>query len=457
MTKIPVFQMSHHLRLSAKICVPLFPINKMKTKIFSLIAACTILLSASPSFGLQATFTPGISISEEYTDNYHRTDKDKEYEYTTIISPSFTAQIPGKTRGVKISYKPSYVIYDKFDENNTWRHSASFSGWAEIAKNFRLNAGNSYVYTEEPDVEIEEIIIKDTTIRKGRNPYHTNSAGLNLIGQFGESDSFNLGYLHSILENKDPDIEDNERHNPSIAITYWFIPRQLGLETNISYTKGELEISDDFDNWKGSARLIKSFTRHFKGFVQYTHAYMDYQGDSENYQIYDPSIGIDYKINQNTHLSFSVGYFYQDREESENESGISINGDLGKSWTFKRGSINLTGSSGYNEAYFGAENLGFDIFYQAQCNASYGFTKHISGDISGSYRNDKYVNLDTERKDNTAEAGMGLTFQPLPWMTIGLNYTYRSVDSTLNENNYVENRGLISITLFPSRPFRKTF
>ena len=421
----------------------------LKTIIFSFIATYAILFFTSPSFGFQATFTPGISFSEEHTDNHYRTNNNKEHEYITTISPSFKTQILEKTSGAEIFYKPSYVAYDKFDENNILRHSANFSGWAEIVKNFRLNVSDSFVYTEEPDTE------EDATIRRRREPYYTNSAGLNLICQFGASDSFKLGYLHSILENEDPGIEDNERHNPSIAITYWFIPRQLGLETNVSYTRGELEISDDFDNWTGNVRLIKSFAKYFRGFIQYTHTYMDYQGDSENYQIYDPSIGIDYTIDQDTHLSFSVGYFYQNREKSENESGLSINGNLGKSWTFKRGFIKVTGSSGYDETYFGAENLGFDIFYQAQYNASYSFTKYISGNISTSYRRDKYVNLATERKDNTSKAVIGLTCQPLQWMFIRLNYIYQSVDSTLDENDYVENKGLISITLSPSRPFRK--
>jgi len=458
----------------------------MKPTIFSLIAICAILFFVSPSFGFQATFTPCISFSEEYTDNHYRTNNDKEHEYITTISPSFKAQILEKTSGVEIFYKPSCVAYDKFDEDNILRHSANFSGWAEIVKNFRLDVSDSFLHTEERDAE------ENITIRRSREPYYTNSASLNLTCQFGESDSFKLGYLHTILENEDPDIEDNERHNPSIAITYWFIPRQLGFETNISYTRGELEILDDFNNWTGNVKLIKCFTRHFEGFIQYTHTYMDYQGDSENYQIYDPAIGIDYAIDQDTHLSFSVGYFYQDREKSEDESGLSINGNLGKSWTFKRGSINFTGSSGYDETYFGAENLGFDIFYQAQYNASYSFTKHISGNITSSYRRDNYVNLASERKDNTAKVAIGLTFQPLQWVFIrlnytyqlvnstldendyvenkgligitfqplqwvfiGLNYTYQSVDSTLDEDDYVENKGLISITLSPSRPFRK--
>ena len=443
MTQIPVFQKSYYLRLSAKICV-------------------LFLLFTSPSFGFQATFTPRISVNEEYTDNLFLSDKNTEHDYITTVSPGFTAEILGKNNGASISYSPSHSFYDRYSEKDSWRHNARFSGWAELSKNTRLDISNSFLRTEDPltdadivDSQVEDETVQiDNTIRKSRNTYYTNSAAVNLTHKFGETDSFKLGYVHSILENDDETIEDNVMHNPSMGLTYWFIPGQLGLETNASYRSGELEISDDFDNWKGSAKLIKSFTRHFKGFVQYAHVYMDYQGDGENYQIYDPSIGIDYTIDKDTHLSFSVGYFYQDRVKSKDESGTSINGELGKSWIFKRGSINLTGSSGYDETYFGAENLGFDIFYQAQCNASYGLTKHISSNISGSYRRDKYVNLATERKDNTSIAGMGLTFQPLPWMSVGLNYTYRSVDSTLDENDYVENKGLISITLSPSIPFR---
>jgi hypothetical protein len=437
---------------------------KVKSKTYYITLICILLIPFSSAFGFQATFAPRLSITGVYTDNLYLAPEDHpdadvdptrrvEDDFITILGAGLTVQLLGKFSGAEISYDPSYATYDEFDLSNGWRHSAAFSGWIELSKNTRLDARDLFYYTDDP-----LNAGGDSTTRRGREPYLENTAGLGLTHQFGEADSINLDYEYSILENEDEDIEDNARSRPSIGLTYWFIPRQLGFETNVFYRRAEFEVSDGFDEWYGSARLIKRFTRHFEGFVQYEHTVMDFDGETENYQIYNPSIGINYSTDETSNLSLRVGYFLQDwevNEEDEDRSGITVSGILDKSWTFSRGSIYLTGSSGYdNEAYFGAENVGFDVYYQAGCIASYGFTRHITGDIFGSYRIDNYVNIDPERDDKTARAGLGLTIQPLTWMSIELNYTYRSVDSTLDIDDYEENRGLIRIALYSSQPFR---
>ena len=42
--------------------------------------------------------------------------------------------------------------------------------------------------------------------------------------------------------------------------------------------------------------------------------------------------------------------------------------------------------------------------------------------------------------------------QALEWMSLSLNYTYRKVDSTLDQDDYDENRVIFRITLFPPPP-----
>jgi len=429
------------------------------TKIFSLIAACTILLSASFAFGFQTNFTPRISVNEEYTDNLFLTDKNKEHDYITIISPGFTIEALGKNSGATVSYDPSYSFYDRYSENDTWRHNARFSGWAELRKNIRLDVSDSFLRTEDPlaDADIvalqaeDETVQIDNTIRRSRNTYYTNSADVQITHKFGEADYFELRYIHSILKNEAPGIEDNTRHNPSISMIYWFIP-QWGFDANVSYEKGEYDISDDSNIWSGRLNLVHKFTRQFKGFVGYGHELINYQGATEDYRTYNPFMGFNYAISEDTSISADAGYFIHDNKFSDDGSGLTANMSLGK--TFKRGSLNLQGSSGYDEANFGAENLGYSKFHEAGVSASYELTRHVSGNIFGSFRESKYEALASDRKDQNTRCGLGLTIKPLIWMTIGLNYTYRSVNSTLAVNEYVENRGLISITLSPSRPFR---
>lgn len=431
----------------------------MKYRIVIILAACTFLLSISSAYGFQATFTPRIAVGEEYTDNYFLTKGNKTDEFITTISPGFTAQLLGKTSGAEISYDPEYAVYDKYTENNTWRHNAQFSGWAELTKNTRLDIRDSFLLTEDPISKDDIAIIRtedpafqiDSTIRKSRQTYYTNNVRANLTYQFGKSDSINLGYAHYLLENDAPDIEDKQRHNPFIGLTYWFAP-QWGFKADGAYTKGEFDTSDDLDEWQGSTRLTRKFTRHFDGYVRYAHTARNYEGETEDDKTYNPSVGISYAIEEDISLAFDVGYFVNDYEQREDKSGLTGNASLTKQ--FRRGSINLSGLGGYDYSNFGAENLGFSEFYEAAGSATYQITKRISGNVFGSYRNNEYKDITPEREDRTARAGLGLTIQPLEWMSIGLNYTFRSLDSTIDTNEYEENRGLIRITLSPSTPFR---
>jgi hypothetical protein len=439
----------------------------MKSGIF-FVVACMLILTASITSGYEATFEPSISVGEEYTDNYFLTENNKKHEYTTILSPAFTATIRAKTSGADISYTPSYAAHDNYDEDDTWRHSAYFKGWVDIAKNTRLDLTDSFLYTEDPTTEEEytaegEPITKgDTTIRKGRQTYYRNDSRLQFTQKIGTDDFINFGYSHYFLENDDPTYEDSERHNPFVGLTCWF-GRQWGLEIIGDYIKGEfdsssdaLDPSDDFDNWRGGAKITHNFTKQFAGYVGFDYTNMDYEEQTDDYQVYAPTIGITYMMDEDTNFSLGVGYFYQSRDEFDNEDGIILNGDLGKTWRFRRASIKLTGSSGYEESYFDAENLGFDVFYQILCRATYDFTRRIKGDILSSYRRDNYVNRDPDpdREDVTTKIGAGLTLELERWISINFRYAYRTVNSDIGSNDYDENSVFCGITLHPSFPFR---
>ena len=429
---------------------------KNKYYLFLFAVSYLFLLTISNADSYQATFTPRISVSEEYTDNHFLTDDNKEHEYITIASIGFIAEVLGRSNGMSISYDPSYSLHDRYPDNDAWSHRAAFDCWIGISRNTRLEINDTFLHTEEPVTEIEDFTKVDTTIRRNRQPYYTNSSEVELSHQFGGSDSISMGFVYSFLKNDDPAIEDNERYNPSMNLTYWFVPHNWGLELNGSYTRGEFDVSNDFDNWVGSLRLIKGFTRYFDMFVQYDHTYMDYiQGTANNYHIYNPSAGFNYSVAEDINLNLNAGYYILDTENVSNDAtGVSAEGEIEK--IFERGSIHITGSSGYDESFFGAENLGTEKYYQGGCTAEYAFTREISGDIYGFYRKDKYINISTERKDKTTRAGAGLTLQPLRWMSLRLEYSYRTVDSSIDTNNYEENRCLITLTLFPSEPIRLT-
>ncbi|MBW2167393.1 MAG: hypothetical protein JRG74_15295, partial [Deltaproteobacteria bacterium] len=78
----------------------------MKNKYYLFLFAVSYLLlfTISNADSYQATFTPRISVSEEYTDNHFLTDDNKEHEYITTTSIGFTAEVLGRSNGMSISY-----------------------------------------------------------------------------------------------------------------------------------------------------------------------------------------------------------------------------------------------------------------------------------------------------------------------------------------------------------------
>jgi hypothetical protein len=189
-------------------------------------------------------------------------------------------------------------------------------------------------------------------------------------------------------------------------------------------------------------------------YIQFAFTDRDFEGNEEDYKIYDSSVGMDYTFAENESLSLRIGYFRQDKEVSEDESGIIIDGNLGKTWQLKRGAVNLSASTGYNQSDFGSESLGFEVFYQARGAASYNFTRRLSGDINGNYRRSEFRDQIPEREDDIVRGELGVNWQALNWMRLRLEYSYRKVNSNEDNNDYEENRGFFGIILAPDQPYR---
>jgi hypothetical protein len=259
-----------------------------------------------------------------------------------------------------------------------------------------------------------------------------------------------MGYRYYFLENDSSNYEDKQTHNPYADLTYWFTYR-WGVNVGAYYTKGDRDDSDDYDFILSNARFLRKFNKRLNGFLQFSYGNLDYDGDSEDAEGYDLSVGFDYTISKDTYMSIAAGYAWLDRDRSSNESAPSLGVTLKK--TLKKGVIYLTGSGGYKEPTSGAESLGVREYYEAGTSLRYEFTKYLSGNAFASYRYDDYLESTPDREDKTTKAGLNLNLQVLKWMSFGLDYTFRTVDSDIDTEEYDENRVFFRISLFPTHPF----
>jgi hypothetical protein len=447
---------------------------------FSFIITLSAVLSIlTPASAYQLNFTPRASTSFEYTDNLFLSQENKESEFITVVSAGFTLALLEKNMGLEISYDPAYALYNDFDENDSLRHDARLLAWSDLAKNTRLEFSNRFLLTEDPLKEDElirddQIIIPgDTTIRRSRNEYYSNTAVLRLNHQFGLNDIVFAEFLHSFLRNDDPNIEDNDRYRPAVGLNYWF-SNKYGLETRGEYTRGNFSQdrefrgtpTDNFDNWLGSLKFINLLTRNFSLFAQYDHVYRKYDGDfDDDYHLYSPSAGFQYNVSEDLYLKFALGYFYQDFDRDDKEDGLFGSGEIRKSWKYRRGSITLVSLAGLDQNDFGAQRLGLERFLSVRADAQYNFARYLVGNVFGNFHYSDPVNISEARgieDQKRYRVGTGLTYLPLRWMALNLNYQYSKYDADVrrinnlgsgNNDKYDENRIIFMITLQPDQPY----
>ncbi len=407
------------------------------------------------------TEEPGDEFEEEEEedddDDTHTPEKEtvrrkREVYYTNTMNIGFTHQF-GRTDSVSMKY--IYSILENKDvtveDKSSHKPSVNLVYWF-VPERLGIETGLDWFVDESSGTPDSEGSLEKTVTPSAGIIYWIIPRQLKIAADI----SYEKG--KTSYDSDEPD-EKYDIINPSIDVEYDYIPDKLGINSTFAYKKGSSDTDEsyDFTEWKGSITVTKTFTRRFEAFFQYAHTIMDFEEDSqEDYVIYDPSVGIKYIVARDVTLSFSIWYVTRDTKGKGNESDMTINGDLGRTWNFSRyGSLNFKASSGYDESYFGADRLGFGIFYDASVTAEYSFTRYITGDIFGAYKRDRYTELDSVRNDETKDAGLGITFRLINrLLSVRVGYLYREVDSTSEENSYKDSRFSIDCMLSPLRPFR---
>jgi hypothetical protein len=415
--------------------------------------------------GYRQTVLPRLTMGEEYTDNRDLTQFNPKSDLISTVTPGILYSLTGETKGLTFSYDPSFVYYAQrtADEGNfATRHAAEATAFNQIARHSRLDLRDSFLYTDEPTPLREPVFVRptepapllDTTIRRSTQPYTTNFTNARFRQDFGRDSFFSFGYTHSLLDNEDPTIANNTTEMPEAELVYW-LNEKYGIDLRTMYTRGDYSISrgtppDSINETLLSAKVMRRFSPHFDVFLQYTQTDYNFDGHTDNYHIYDGSAGIDYHFSETVFATFSAGYFYRTIDNGEPTTGYEVHGDMAK--RFSRGSVRLSGGIGYDQAYFGAENLGFGKYKEIALAGTYEFSRRLAGEASGTYRTTEYIDV-SNRNETLTSLLAGLTYRFRPWLSTSLRYVRNMADSTIEFDSYNENRISLSITMVPAEPY----
>ena len=408
---------------------------------------------ALPVDAFEWSVIPRLSLTEEYNDNIYQDSDNEEDDFITIVTPGIQTNLDWQRYGLSAAYDLGYSFYNDHSEHDGFRHRGDVAGWWNADRTTRLSAGDTYIRSED----ITELPENGNGTDR-REGYYTNTAYVGLDHRFAENSNMALKYAYGILDNDDRTVEDNESHKTTVDATYFFDPF-WGMSVNAGYTRGLYDVSQDYDEWKTTLRVLKNVSRHLQVNAAYSHTAVNWDpgGDENDYQVYNPSAGIRYTFDENGSMGLNLGYFVQDIDSRDNEKGLTVDGNIGRSWRFRGGSFTLNANSGYENSQLNTENLGFNVYYGVQSRLDYRFTRNLGAAVFAAYRNVDYVNPgpgEDERKDDFVDAGCSLNWQIRKWLGTGLEYSYRNLDSNIDDNDYTVNRIMLKVVL--SSQFGKT-
>jgi predicted porin len=384
-------------------------------------------------------FTPTISVSEAYDDNIYLSSTNEKSDYITTVTPGFNLNVVSEKSHLELSYAPSFVWYDKEDQNDTVRHSATLNFGQDLTQHLKFDLTDRYIKSEDPLEDTEDI----EGIRNTRNTYQRNTALISLRYLFGPENSLTVDYRHSTLENKDKALDDGITQVPSAKMIYWFNVKN-GIELNYGFTKADFWrddnsiAGDDYDGNSAGIKYIYRFTPHTKGSIGYDFENRNFDGVSEDYDVHTGSVGFDHAFSKDMSLTVGGGYFIQKNDWSDDEDGYTYNASFIK--RFERGSITIGGAGGWDENYLDAERRGFTRYWSVNANFDYQILEALSSYVRSSYRAEKDPDSD---KRKTWRGNCGIKWKFLRWFSLSLDYSYADRDDDNNIDDYTDNRVML--------------
>ena len=389
-------------------------------------------------------FHPYITLQEDYTDNLFLTHTNTQDDWITTVSPGLTFSTTTENSGIDLSYLLGLVFYAKHSEDNYVSHSGTLNTWYDFAPRLTFRLRDVFVRSEESQERDYTLGAPPNQnllgIQNTRSVHTRNVLEPSLTYQFGREDRFDLLYRNNIYRNENPLYENSEENFINPRLTYWF-NLQNGIILEYAFTLADFESSPDFQGHMARARYNYRFNPRTTIFGEFIFRRYDFDPPGIDYNVYNPSIGMDHAFSPTVSGTAQLGYFWLNREQGGAGSGLSCNVSLTKLADRTTYSIALQG--GYGEDYFTAENLGGTQYYRAIGSFSHRLRERITLGMDGTVQGNEF--LGSNREDWFWRVGGRVSYQLFQWLTLSVEAYHMDNNSNINDLSYTENRGILRI------------
>ena len=412
-------------------------------------------LPLGPTFQIQ----PTISVTGEYTDNFGLTERNKESNFRSTVSPGLLLGINTPVTQGLISYTFS-PAYDTATEDFSYFHSLLGQVVWQANPRWRLTLADTLTRSDQPG-DADRL-----GLRQERRTFTSNILSLDsdyLIGRVQTRQSYRLSTFFDDLSG------DTVSH---VLATSAVLPilRVNSVSAGYEYLISDSEPGSDFDSstpggplivgesdfsvrghqfTAGASRELSRFsTVGLRGTYALRTATSDTDTDEDDFRIWSVSLFTAYALPGGLTVDGSLGM--TGLTSSGESVGPNFSSSTSISYQFTRALVGVAFDSGFSETFSAGQNFGVVETQGVTGYLSYLFTPSVTGRVSGTYRrneptgfgNQSAVSVDTTTWQGTA----GLTWRIQRRLSLELTYSYvdqdggdRGFDSGA-DGSYTENR-----------------
>jgi len=394
--------------------------------LFTLGIFCLIL--SSPVWA-EFKLTPSISLREEYDDNIFLTADDEEDDFITTITPAIS--LGYDTERLKLSLDYSFIawFYMHNSSENETSHNAQLDSTLTILRDvlfLKVTDTYSRVTIDQRRQVVQENRFVNTT--------DSNRLTVNPYLEYPLSGTLKVktGYTYENIWYKDEEGDDEESHLATAGFIKEISPK-LSASLFYSYAIHDIKTDDDlndYDSQNVTFGLNYQLTQKLSLDASYGHEWLDYK-ERDNYDSDTWDASAQYQLTEA--ISFQVGY--AQNFASSVDAGVSENKTVFASLT-RQGPISLS-LRGFNRTETYLDEDREDESSGVTATASYPITPNLTGRVTGLYTYYKF--LPEEEKVNRYGAGISFDYA-IRITTISFGYIHNLSDSTIEENDYRNNR-----------------
>ncbi|HDJ28449.1 MAG TPA: hypothetical protein ENF28_04295, partial [Proteobacteria bacterium] len=159
----------------------------------------------------------------------------------------------------------------------------------------------------------------------------------------------------------------------------------------------------------------------------------------EDWQEYNGNLGFVYRFWDHYTLDLSYGrYDLNPDGGGDDATGDNYHASLVRD--FEHQSFTLSYDQGTDVDDFDGSDNGYTEFWRLQASFTYDFADRWTLTGSGLLGNDDYTDALASHDEDSYQANVSVSYAILPWLSLTAEYTYDENNSSINEDDYTDNR-----------------